>query len=151
VILNRQKKYKIDTRRAGRNLKRLLKHLQCEDREVTVVYLDDEGLRNFNRTYRKKNRPTNVLSFSLQEGDFGDLNPQLLGDILISVERAVSEASRARLPLDDMMDYLTIHGLLHLMGYDHETSRRAARAMKKKEEDLFSILHGYSIRSMLDP
>jgi len=151
VILNRQKKHKIDTRRASRVLKRLMKLLQCEDRDVTVVYLDDDGIRHFNRTYLGKNSPTNVLSFSLREGDFGDLNPELLGDILISVERAVDEASRALLPTEHVLDYLTIHGLLHLLGYDHEISRKAAGDMRKKEEELFFILNGYSIQSMPDP
>jgi probable rRNA maturation factor len=131
-------------------LNRLLKHFQCKDREVTVVYLDDEGIREFNRKYLKKDRPTNVLSFSIREGDFGDINPQILGDILISAERAVKEASRARLSVEDMLDYLMIHGLLHLFGYDHETSREAADEMKRKEEELFFLLHDYPIHSLPD-
>jgi len=131
-------------------LNRLLKHFQCKDREVTVVYLDDEGIREFNRKYLKKDRPTNVLSFSIREGDFGDINPQILGDILISAERAVKEASRARLSVEDMLDDLMIHGLLHLFGYDHETSREAADEMKRKEEELFFLLHDYPIHSLPD-
>jgi len=150
MILNRQKKQKVDTRRAGRVLNRLLKHFQCGDREVTVVYLDDEGIREFNRKYLKRDRPTNVLSFSIREGDFGDINPEILGDILISAERAAKEASLTRLSVEDMLDYLMIHGLLHLFGYDHERSREAADEMKRKEEELFSLLHDYPIHSMLD-
>jgi probable rRNA maturation factor len=150
MILNRQKKQKVDTRRAGRVLNRLLKHFQCGDREVTVVYLDDEGIREFNRKYLKKDRPTNVLSFSIGEGDFGNINPEILGDILISAERAAKEASLTRLSVEDMLDYLMIHGLLHLFGYDHERSRESADEMKRKEEELFSLLHDYPIHSMLD-
>jgi probable rRNA maturation factor len=150
MILNRQKKQKVDTRRAGRVLNRLLKHFRCGDREVTVVYLDDEGIREFNRKYLKRDRPTNVLSFSIREGAFGDINSEILGDILISAERAAKEASLARMSVEDMLDYLMIHGLLHLFGYDHERSREAADEMKRKEEELFSLLHDYPIHSMLD-
>lgn len=150
MILNRQKKLKVDTRRAKRALNRLLKHFQCMDKEVTVVYLDDDGIRTFNKNYLNKDKPTNVLSFSMNRGKFGDLNPQILGDILISVERAAEEASRARLSVDDMLDYLLIHGFLHLVGYDHEASQEELLDMRQKEEELFFLLHGYPIHSMLN-
>lgn len=128
-------------------MKRLLKHLQCGDRDVTVVFLDDEGIREYNRTYLKRDRPTNVLSFSMTEGAFGDLNPLVLGDILISAERAAKEAPRSRLSVEAMLDYLMIHGLLHLLGYDHETSREAAVEMKRKEKELFFLLNNDPIHA----
>lgn len=149
MILNRQKKYALDTRRASRVLKRLLTHLECADSEVNVVYMDDDGIREFNRTYLKKNRPTNVLSFSIQEGVPGSDHPRILGDILISVDRASKDASRARLSLEDMLDYLMIHGLLHLVGYDHIRSKTSTHRMMEKEEELFTLLHAYGIHSRL--
>lgn len=151
MILNRQKKLKVDTRRAGRVLKRLLKYVQCEDGEVNVVYMDDEGIREFNRRYLRKDRPTNVLSFSMREGSPDDSRPGILGDILISVERASIEAFRARMDMEGMLDYLMIHGLLHLIGFDHEGSRISAHEMRRKEEELFSLLHDYEIHSRLTP
>lgn len=150
MILNRQKKRKVDTRRAARILTGILRHLQCKDREVCVVYLDDDGIREFNRAFRKKDRPTNVLSFSMREGDFNDLHPGMLGDILISVESAERDAAVAGIPFEDMLDYLAIHGVLHLLGYDHENAPEAAEEMQRKEEELFSLLHDYAIRAMPD-
>ncbi len=150
MILNRQKKRKVDTKRAARILAGILRHLQCKGREVSVVYLDDDGIREINRTYRKKDRPTNVLSFSMSEGAFGDLHPRMLGDILISVESAERDAAAAGLPFEDMLDYLMMHGVLHLLGYDHENAPEAAEEMKEKEEELFSLLHDYPIRAMPD-
>jgi len=150
MILNRQKKFAVDTRRAARFLKRLLRHLGYDGREVNVVYLDDAGIREFNRTYLNKNRATNVLSFPItDEGPSKLFDPGILGDILISVERASKAAARARLSLDDILDYFMIHGLLHLIGYDHERSRTSARRMMEKEEELFFLLHNYEIHSRL--
>jgi len=145
MILNRQKKLKVDTKRAKTALDRLLENIGCKGREVTVLLLDDEGIRAYNKEYLGRDRPTNVIAFPMQEGDFSDLNPDILGDILISVETAQREAVESSIPFAEMVDYLMIHGLLHLLGYDHETDRSAGRKMKKKEEELFFSLYGRSI------
>lgn len=148
MILNRQKKQKVDIRRASRILKYILRHLDCQDWEVNVLFIDDEEIRGYHRSYLGRDRATNVLSFSMQEGEFGQMNPELLGDILISVERASRDASHSSVPLEDMLDYLIIHGILHLLGYDHERFAESAPAMKKMEERLFKLIHGYSISSL---
>ena len=145
MILNRQKKLKVDTKRAKTALDRLLENIGCKGREVTVLLLDDEGIRAYNKEYLGRDRPTNVIAFAMREGDFGDLNPDILGDIMISVETAQREAAHAEIPFTEMIDYLMIHGLLHLLGYDHETDRSETRRMKKKEEELFCSLYGRSI------
>jgi probable rRNA maturation factor len=145
MILSRQKKLKVDIKRAKTALERLLEHIDCKGREVNVLLLDDEGIRAYNKEYLGRDRPTNVIAFPMQEGDFGDLNPDILGDILISVETAQREAVESSIPFAEMVDYLMIHGLLHLLGYDHETDRSAGRKMKKKEEELFFSLYRRSI------
>jgi probable rRNA maturation factor len=104
-------------------------------------------ITELNRLYLGRNHPTNVLSFALSEGAFGDLNPFLLGDIIISVERTLTDAQSAGLPFEDELDFLMIHGILHLIGYDHENvSVREKRRMHEKEKDLFYRLKGYPLK-----
>jgi len=119
--------------------------LECEDKEVSVVFLDDEGIQKINQQYLERDRPTNVIAFSMQEGEFGGINPSILGDIIISVETAQRDALEGDMPLEHMIDYLIIHGILHLIGYDHEGDISEAKKMKEKENELFNRMHGYSI------
>jgi len=81
----------------------------------------------------------------MQEGEFGNINPSLLGDIIISVETAQRDAEQGGLSLEDEIDYLMIHGTLHLLGYDHESSEEEATIMKDKERELFLALRGIEI------
>jgi probable rRNA maturation factor len=121
---------------------RLLKRLGLEDRELSLLLVDNEEIKEFNRLYLGRNYPTNVISFAMSEGDYGDLNPQLLGDIIISVEKAVSEGETSGVSLKESLDFLMIHGLLHLLGYDHETGdTQEALRMQAKEEELFLYLN----------
>ena len=105
-----------------------------------MVLTDDEQIRELNRTYRGKDLPTNVLSFPMQEGDFGDINPGLLGDIVISCETAEAEAEKAGIHLSERMSQLLIHGILHLLGFDHETDEESARKMEAKAGELLARL-----------
>jgi probable rRNA maturation factor len=82
----------------------------------------------------------------MTEGPFGDLHPDILGDIAISVERCREEALDSGLAPEDYLDYLLIHGLLHLLGYDHEPPREEeGERMRAMEEELFFRLKGYRI------
>jgi probable rRNA maturation factor len=83
----------------------------------------------------------------MSEGDYGDVNPQLLGDIIISVETAVSEGEASGASLKESLDFLMIHGLLHLLGYDHESGDEdESLRMHAKEDELFLFLHGFSLQ-----
>jgi len=143
---NRQKLFPIDSGRIRRSLKRLLKELDCEERDVCVLLIDDKKIREINSSCLNRDRPTNVISFSMTEGEFGGINPQILGDIVISVETAFRDASAGRLDLMDELEFLMIHGLLHLLGYDHEEeAAEKAAEMKTRERELFFLLRGYHL------
>jgi probable rRNA maturation factor len=145
-LRNKQKKEKIDLSRLRRNLKRLLKELEREDNEVSVLIVDDEQIQAINRDYLDRDRPTNVLSFAMTEGWGGEIHPEILGDIIISAETAVRDAASGELDLMDEMVFLLIHGLLHLIGYNHEnTSMEEDERMKGKERELFFLLRHYHL------
>lgn len=104
------------------------------DAELSVALADDAMLRRLNREYRSKDKPTNVLSFPAPRGP-------LLGDVIVSYQTLVREAEEEGLAPADHLTHLTIHGLLHLLGYDHETEADAV-AMESMET---SILAGLGI------
>ena len=120
TIHNDQKSFQIDLRRTRKSLKRLLKELNCDDRTIVLLLVDDNEIQKLNNAYLNRNRPTNVLSFAMTEGEFGNINPQILGDIVISVQTAYRDAVIGRIDLMDEVEFLMIHGLLHLLGHDHD-------------------------------
>ncbi len=97
-------------------------------------------MRTLNRRYRGKDRTTDVLSFPMREGAFADLRPELLGDIVISVPAAERQAKEAGHSLIREIERLLVHGLLHLLGYDHERGPAAARRMRRREREILERL-----------
>lgn len=141
-IANNQKNIKIDKRKIRSITLKLLKLLDCRDKEVSLSFVNDEAIQQLNSQYRNKNKPTDVLSFSLQEGEFGNINPHILGDIVISVDTAMADASKNGLSLEQEINFLIIHGLLHLLGYEHEnTTKEEKKKMQAKQKTLFSLLN----------
>lgn len=141
-IANNQKNIKIDKRKIRSITLKLLKLLDCRDKEVSLSFVNDEAIQQLNSQYRNKNKPTDVLSFSLQEGEFGNINPHILGDIVISVDTAMADASKNGLSLEQEINFLIIHGLLHLLGYEHEnTTKEEKKKMQAKQRTLFSLLN----------
>ena len=116
--------------------------MDCDDHEISIVVTDDAQVRDLNRTYRGKDLPTNVLSFPMQEGEFSDITPGLLGDVVISLDTARAEAIEAKISTDERMSQLLIHGILHLMGFDHELGEDPARKMEKKSLELLRHIEG---------
>jgi len=146
LIKNLQKKIDVNRQRVRRFLNKLLKYLECEDKEISLLFVDDDKITEINKVFLGRDYPTNVISFSLTEGNFGNINPHVLGDIVISTETAVRDACESGIKLDDEIDFLLIHGLLHLLDYNHEnTSFEEAHKMKEKERELFFQLKGYMI------
>lgn len=97
-------------------------------------------MRKLNHTWRGKNETTDVLSFSLWEGRFKRIRTALLGDIVISVPTAERQARAEGHALSRELDRLLVHGLVHLLGYDHERGGEAARRMASKERQLLKKL-----------
>lgn len=104
-----------------------------EDRELSILLTGNEEIRALNRDYRGKDKPTDVLSFPMED----DL---LLGDVVISTEKAVSQAAEFGVTADEEMARLLVHGILHLAGYDHVKGGRQAKKMKEKEEELMGVI-----------
>ena len=145
-IQNRQKQQKVDIGRVRRGLKRLLKELDREGIEISILLVDDHQIQEINKKYLKRNRPTNVISFTMTEGAFGDVHPEILGDIILSVETAARDALTGHLDFMDEVEFLLIHGLLHLIGYNHEnTGADEAETMKNRERELFFMLRNYDL------
>lgn len=112
-----------------------------EETELSVVIVGDRSIRCFNREYLAKDRPTNVISFSQQEGDCNGMAAHVLGDVIISADTSAREAELGGIAPFERLSFLLMHGILHLCGYDHERSGEAEAArMEKKEEELFRIL-----------
>ena len=97
-------------------------------------------MEKLNETYRGINKPTNVLAFPMQEGQFSDITPGLLGDVVISLETAEKEAITAGISLEERTSQLLIHGILHLLGFDHEMGDKEADAMEKKSLELLRVV-----------
>ena len=124
--------------RLGRSARRLLAGLALRDAELSVLLVSDEAMRRLNLEWRGRDRPTDVLSFAQREG--GGAPEGLLGDVVISVDTARRQARAGGRPLEREAERLLVHGLLHLLGYDHERSARDAAIMRRKERELSAWL-----------
>ncbi len=114
--------------------------MDCHDGELSVLIVDDPQIEKLNREYMHRTGPTNVLAFSMREGDFGHISPHLLGDVVISVETADSESRMMGIPLEKRLFQLLVHGILHLFGYDHTKNGVAERRMDAENERLLDLI-----------
>jgi probable rRNA maturation factor len=116
----------------------ILKALEQSRAELSVAVVGDQEMRSLNAKYRKKNKTTDVLSFPADPSMPTRIG--LLGDVIISVEQAKRQAQDRKNSLKKEMVTLLIHGILHLLGYDHERSQRQAKIMTTLEQKLLSHL-----------
>lgn len=111
------------------------------DAEVSVTFVDDEEIHRLNNEHRQIDAPTDVLSFPMGENGVYDTNPgtgaKILGDVVISLERALSQAQEFGHSLEREVCYLTVHSMLHLLGYDHMEPKEKA-IMRMKEETVMA-------------
>ena len=119
-------------------------HGESDKAEISLSLVTEARIHELNRDYRGVDHPTDVLSFALQEEDpeepqILDCQDDLLGDIVISVERARSQAVEYGHPFERELLYLAVHGTLHLLGYDHEKEEEQV-TMRKKEEEVLNLL-----------
>ena len=117
----------------GRNI---LFFLGCGNQELSVLLTDDKKIRELNKKYRGQDRATDVLSFSQNEGEENEPDYHLMGDVVISTVTAKRQASQHGLSLEEEIVLLLIHGILHLLGFNHERPEEAYH-MKKKTRKLF--------------
>ncbi|HIZ56245.1 MAG TPA: rRNA maturation RNase YbeY [Firmicutes bacterium] len=114
------------------------------DAEVSVSFVSNNEIRRLNAEYREKNVPTDVLSFPLGENNQWDVNQEtnayMLGDIVISMEKAVEQANLYGHSLSREVAFLTVHSMFHLLGYDHEAGGLEAACMREKEEAVLAKL-----------
>ena len=102
--------------------------------------VDDAAIAEINEHYLNHQGPTNVISFSMREGQFGDINPQMIGDVIISMDTCVQEAQEGDISIEQRFYELLIHGILHLFGYDHLKSEEEARIMDDKSRELMEVI-----------
>jgi rRNA maturation RNase YbeY len=127
---------------SNRELKRIaLKVLELAGQsraELSVALVNNREMRKLNAKYRQKDYPTDVLSFPTANGL--PIDVKLLGDVVISVEKAEEQAKQRGRTLNQETATLLIHGVLHLLGYDHERSAAAARIMGRLEKKIYRTL-----------
>ncbi len=119
---------------------KVLKDLGCHDKELSILFTDDNEIARLNNQYLGRKGPTNVLAFPMTGGPGTDMSTAMLGDVVISVDTAAREAAETGETLQGTIDRLLIHGLLHLLGYDHETSPSGARTMEEEEKRLLATI-----------
>jgi probable rRNA maturation factor len=131
-IINRQKKYKINKNRFRNLLEKLVDQYHLDNPEITLGFLNNKTLRELNVKFRKKDAPTDVLSFPVREK--GADGKYYLGDILISVQKALDQSMEHHHSLEKELDILIIHGFLHLMGFEH------SKGLEKEEAKIREFL-----------
>ena len=122
-------------KKRARAVLRALGHAKSD---LSVGLVGDDEIRELNRDYRDKNRATDVLSFSLVEGEWSGFRGTMLGDVVISIETAARQARARHRSLNEEVTRLLIHGILHLLGHDHEEDEEA-RTMRAEERRLSTV------------
>lgn len=148
TITNEQKKIKIPVGLRGLIRRACIASLKeqgfDEGAEVSVLLVDDERIHGINYEHRNVDRATDVLSFPLGENGEYDLNPETellqLGDIVISLERAAAQAEEYGHSFEREVGYLTVHSVMHLLGYDHVNGGKEAVLMRDHEETVMEML-----------
>ena len=148
TITNEQKKIKIPVGLRGLIRRACIASLKeqgfDEGAEVSVLLVDDERIHGINFEHRNVDRATDVLSFPLGENGEYDLNPETellqLGDVVISLERAAAQAEEYGHSFEREVGYLTVHSVMHLLGYDHVNGGKEAVLMRDHEETVMEML-----------
>ncbi|RLA94020.1 MAG: rRNA maturation RNase YbeY [Deltaproteobacteria bacterium] len=135
IVQDRQRTKRVDPQGVKEWAERILRHLGLKGRELSVLLVEDAEIRELNRRYLGRDRPTNVLAFPME-------GPQSfpLGDVVISTETAEREARERGVSLEEEMALLLAHGVLHLLGYDHERGGEEEALMRAKEEELLQVV-----------
>lgn len=141
LLIQNRSRLKIDLKKIKRWVSLILKKPGYQDSEISILFVDDEGIRVLNKNYRGKDRATDVLSFSqLEEVKNSKLQTPnselLLGDVVISLETAKRQAKERGHSFEKEVFILLTHGIFHLLGYDHEGNRKMAQEMRRMEKEI---------------
>jgi probable rRNA maturation factor len=139
-IWNRQRQTRVRVQEISALARKILLVLGCLKAELSLLLVNDAQIRRLNKQYRSIDRPTDVLAFPMLEGDAFPPGSPLLGDVVISLETAKRQAKREGHPLGREIKILLIHGVLHLLGYDHDDSEEAARLVERKTQTILKEL-----------
>lgn len=130
-VVNRQRKHKLDLKHWQEFVDAATKLVAAPSQSVTVAFVSDRAMRDLNRIWRQRTGTTDVLSFPAGPPDIPGEEPTL-GDVVISVDRAAEQARQNGLTLENEIEQLVLHGLLHLWGYDHETDNGEMNRLELK-------------------
>ena len=133
TVLSRRRMAGVRTTDVARDARAILAAMAEESAELSVSLVDDEEMHRLNRDFRHKDKPTDVLAFALREGLQAPGTERVLGDVISSLDTAARQAAARRRSLAAEVRTLLIHGILHLLGYDHEISAAEERRMKRME------------------
>lgn len=137
-LQNDQKICKVDSKKLKNHAEKFMRALGRQDDELSILLVDDATIKNLNQQHRNIDAATDVLSFPQMEDD--EFISHILGDVVISVETARRQAAEHHFSLEQELVLLLVHGLLHLLGYDHEQSPEEGQVMKEKTWELFSLI-----------
>ena len=137
-LQNNQNICQVDSHTLKDHAGKFMQALGRQDDELSILLVDDENIQNLNRQHRNIDAATDVLSFPQMDDD--EFISHMLGDVVISVETAERQAAEHHFSLEQELALLLLHGLLHLLGYDHERSPEEEQVMKKKTWELFGLV-----------
>jgi probable rRNA maturation factor len=137
-IVRRNAGTKVSARELKKVAVKILEFLELHRAELSLAFVGNKEIQRLNAKYRKKDAPTDVLAFP-SEG-LHSMHAPILGDVVISVEKAAEQAKDRRRTLKEELATLLIHGVLHLLGYDHERSAKEARRMGRLEKKIYRAL-----------
>lgn len=121
-------------------MKKVLNDLGCHDKEISILFTDDPFIAELNEQYLRRKGPTNVIAFPMSGGPEPDVGSAMLGDVVISVDTAAAESALLDEPLEETVHRLLIHGILHLLGYDHERSPEESLRMEREQTRLLHLI-----------
>ncbi|HEY6197837.1 MAG TPA: rRNA maturation RNase YbeY [Candidatus Binatia bacterium] len=139
-VVSRVRGRKLPLRRIQRTAEKILDFVDESESELSLAFVGNAAIAKLNKKYRRKSKATDVLSFPAEPAANG--GPGLLGDVVISVDKAREQAQAGGWTLTQEIDRLLIHGIVHLLGYDHERSAKDARVMRALEKKIARAVCG---------
>ena len=122
-------------------IKKTLEHENASDAYLSVVFVDNDEIRDINKTYRNIDKVTDVISFALEDNNEEIIGDRILGDIFISIPRMIEQATEYGHSQKRELSFLCCHGLLHLLGYDHVNNSEEEKIMFSLQDEILSSLN----------